>query len=171
MKYSFNDILLNANILSNESIIKFWNGLITMLSISTDAFSISSALFPRPVLFLIPKSIGDTTLWATKIFSWDSVLKNWYWLCASDSWIGSILAWDSVLSLNDRINLPALVDPVNLSAIFLSIIDLSSSFGIPLFIFMIIEGLNPFLMLFIWKFDTSASSSAYCNPPVYAGGL
>ena len=35
------------------------------------------------VLSLIPRSIGDTTRWATMIFCMASPLKNWYWLWAS----------------------------------------------------------------------------------------
>ena len=55
-------MLLNASNLSKCSISNSWKGLMIVLSKSKLAVLISSALLPKPVLSLMPKSIGETTL-------------------------------------------------------------------------------------------------------------
>ena len=56
----------------------------------------------------------------------------------------------SALSLNAKINLPALLEPLNFSYIRLSISSLCSGSGVPLLKLINIDGANPFIILFKW---------------------
>ena len=84
-----------------------------MLSINKEAVFNSSALLPNPLESFTPNNIGETTRCATIILRILSSERNWYWLCASLNWIGSILAAVLTSSLKDKINLPLLELPLN----------------------------------------------------------
>ena len=135
---------------SQASNINSWIGLTTVLWNKRLAVFNSSALLPNPVLSLIPINIGEVTLWATINLRILSSAKNWYCSLASDNCTGSILAAISLLSLNAKMNLPELLEPLNFCMIRLSISSRSSSVGTPLLKLINILGDKPFLMLLMW---------------------
>ena len=68
LKYKSSVIPLSAIIIFNASIITFLNGSIIVCSNNADAVCNSSALLPKPPPSMIPKSLGETTLFDTMIF-------------------------------------------------------------------------------------------------------